>query len=81
MAVREMDFQYAEDRQVVFTAGADQILTDTDGDGYVTVTLSGSVSGEKYDCYRWREAGRILAEGPGTVAVVTLSVSRWTLPA
>lgn len=74
LAVRAMDFEYVEDRQVVFAAGADQILTDTDGDGYVTVTLSGAVSGESYDCYRWREAGRIFYEGPDTVAVVTLPV-------
>jgi len=64
----------------VADAGADQTVTDTDGNGAETVTLDGSGSSDADGtiiAYEWREGSAVV--GSGQTPSVTLSVGAHTL--
>ena len=64
----------------VANAGADQTLTDTNGDGSETVTLNGSASSDSDGTvvsYEWREGAAVLAAG--VTPTVSLAVGTHAL--
>ncbi len=63
-------------------AGADQTVTDSDGNGSEPVTLDGTLSTDPDGTiadYHWTEGVSLLAQGPGATAGVTLAVGVHTI--